>query len=435
MPAGVPQGSQSHARGTPEAGTPHLLVETVRGREAFLKLKKAWDAALAEGPDSTFALAHDLVRLWAENFVPSRPPIVVVARRADHLAGGLAFTIERGFVDGIRVQLARGLSNAHSTRGGVLLGREGIVAIDALVEQTMEEPWDVLELLDVPKGGGVLDALARAYEAQGCRVATDRPMESPYIPLPGSWDELEKRLDSRFKQNLRRRRRRLEEHGEVTFEVITGGDALDAALEDAFTIEAGGWKGRDGSAIQSRPELVGFYGGWARLLAREGKLRLCFLSVGGKRVAFHFALVEGGRYLLPKCGYDETYADTSPGQLLMVEVLKRCIDERIETFEFLGHSMTWKRDWTPLVHPHACLWVFRPTPAGRLAGLVRAEIRPRVAATLKTLEARRHALQANVEKRAAPLIERGKQLRARVESIAGVAAERWKRVGGGREVA
>lgn len=377
--------------------TPHVLVETVRGREAFLKLRREWDAALQAGPDPTPALAHDFVRLWLENFAASRPPVFAIARREGRIAGALGFTLDAGFVDGVPVRLARGLSNAHSTRGGLVLGPDGVGAIGALVDRALQEPWDVLELRDVPREGGGLDALSQALRAGGCWVSLDRPMESPYVTLPASWEELEKRLDARFRQNLRRRRRRLEEHGAVAFEVVQGGDGLDAALEDALTIEAAGWKGSEGSAIRSRPEQVGFYAGWARLLAREKRLRLCFLTVGGRRVAFQLAYVDGRRFLLPKCAYDEAHRECSPGQLLMVEVLKHCISEGIETFEFLGHSMPWKRDWTPLVRPHACVWAYRPTLSGRAAALVRGELRPRVAAAARMLDSRRRAVAERVQ--------------------------------------
>lgn len=373
---------------TATAAAPHFVYETVRGREAFLKLRREWDAALNAGTDPTPALEHDFLRIWLENFAPAIPPTVLVARRQARLSGALPLLFEQTRIQGVPVRLARSPANPHSTRGGLLLGREGLDVVDPLLRRLLDEEWDVLQMRDLPREGGALDAMGRFLAANGCSIHLDGLMDSPYLSIPSSWEELERRLDSKFRQNLRRRRRRLAEHGELTFEVITGGDGLDAALEDAFEIEASGWKGKEGTAIRSRPEQVGFYSAWARLLARTGRLRLCFLSVGGRRVAFHFALVASGHYLLPKCGYDQRYSECSPGQLLMVDVLRRCIDERLETFDFLGHSMTWKRDWTPLVRPHACLWAFRPTPRGRLAHLTRARIRPVAASLFRTLKTR-----------------------------------------------
>src|SRR5690606_22324004 len=157
---------------------------------------------------------------------------------------------------------------------GPLLGKGGIEALPGLVRRICEMDWDVLHLRDVPREGDVLDTLTRCFREHGYAVGFDRPMASPYIPLPASCDELFQRLDRHFRQNLRRRRRRLAEHGELGFEVITGGEEVDAALEDALAIEASGWKGAGGTAIRSRPELVGFYSAWVRLLARDRRLRM-----------------------------------------------------------------------------------------------------------------------------------------------------------------
>ena len=367
---------------------PHLFTELVRGRESFLKLRKEWDATLLAGPDPSPALEHDFLRVWLENFAASQTPLALIARRENRIAGGMGLLLENTTLDGVPVRLAHDWSNSHSTRGGLLLGPDGPSVIEPLVQMALDQPWDVLELRDVPRENHILETLTAAFRNADCVLGFESPMESPYVPIPESWEELEKRLDARFRQNLRRLRRRLEEHGEVQFEIVTGGEELDAALEDAFAIEAVGWKGAEGSAIRAQPELVGFYSAWARQLAHKGRLRLCFLALGGKRIAFHYAFVFGQRYYLPKCAFDESYSECSPGQLLMAEVLKYCIDQKLETFEFLGFSMPWKRDWTPLVRPFSTLMVSRTTRRRRLAHLMRTEVRPQGARILRDIQSR-----------------------------------------------
>jgi len=374
---------------------PHVFTDALSGREAFLKLRREWDAALAAGPDPSPFLDHDFLRLWLETFAASQQPMILTARREQRLAGALGLLVGPARIEGVvPVRLAQAWCNSHSNRGGVLLGAEGVPVIDALVHRLLDEPWDVLSLRDLPRERGILDAISEALRREHCAVGYESPMDSPYVPLPPTWAEFEGRLDAHFRQNLRRRRRRLEEHGTVQLEVLTTTEGLDAALEDAFSIEASGWKGEERSAIRARPELVSFYSSWARRLGQQERLRLCFLKVGERRIAFHFGFVQADRYYLPKCGFDEGFRECSPGQLLISDVLRRCIDEHLQSFEFLGFSMPWKRDWTPLVRPHASVWAYRGTPRGRLARFARLELRPRVAKAWRSIEALRKRVPA-----------------------------------------
>jgi CelD/BcsL family acetyltransferase involved in cellulose biosynthesis len=367
-----------------------FAVELARGREAFLKLRPAWDRALLTGPDPAPALEHDFLRLWLESFAAGAEPVTVVVRRSGLVQAALSLLIDdERALGGVPLRVARAAGNSHATRGGLLLGPEGPSAVGALVDALVGLDWDELVLRDLPREGGSVDLLEVAFARHGLTVVWGSTMQSPFVPLPMERAELERRLDAKFRQNLRRRRRRLESHGTVLLETLRGLEGLDEALEEAFEIESSGWKGQAETSIRSRPETVHFYARWARQLAREGRLRLSFLRSGDERVAFHFAHVTRGRYHLPKCGYRESWATESPGQLLAWEVLGACIDEHLETFEFLGHAMDWKRDWTPFVRPHVTVHVHRPTWRGRWSRLAGHTLRPWAASTLRALGARR----------------------------------------------
>jgi CelD/BcsL family acetyltransferase involved in cellulose biosynthesis len=209
-------------------------------------------------------------------------------------------------------------------------------------------------------------------------VGTWESLQSPYVPLPSDVEALWARLHSKFKANLRRRRKKLEELGEVTVERVEGGKDLEAFLETGYALEAGGWKGQRGTAIVQDPATRGFYSELARCASYRGWLSLYFLKVGGRAVAFQYGLTYGGRYLLLKPGYDEGLKACSPGQLLMEEVLKECCRQGLSEFDFLGPDMVWKRDWTDQVRVHTWLYVFRDNAFGRALCAAKFRWGPRV---------------------------------------------------------
>ncbi|MEA2575657.1 MAG: hypothetical protein QOH93_2955, partial [Chloroflexia bacterium] len=68
---------------------------------------------------------------------------------------------------------------------------------------------------------------------------------------------------------------------------------------------------------------------------------------------------------LLKPGYDESVKECSPGQLLVDEVARQCIQEGLTEFDFLGPDMPWKREWASESRQHTRLYIFRNSAYGR----------------------------------------------------------------------
>jgi CelD/BcsL family acetyltransferase involved in cellulose biosynthesis len=268
-------------------------------------------------------------------------------------------------------------ANDHSCRVEWALGPDAGSAVAAIWAHLRDRVrWDVLLLRDVPRDGPtsvLLEPLARAD-----RHLTGRweSLRTPRVRLGDT--PAEARTSAHFRQNLRRRARRLEALGAVAVLRSDGTGEVDAAVADFLALEASGWKGEGGTAIALDPVLVRFYGRIARDAAARGALAIRALTLDGRPIAIHFGLVHRGSYFLPKTAYDESLASMSPGQLLQREVLAECEARGLALFDFLGPDMPWKRDWEPEHAPHDWLYVYRPTVAGRSLHALRHRVRPAV---------------------------------------------------------
>lgn len=361
--------------------TSGLTVSEVGNRAQFLSLEKEWNGLVRSTGDQLF-YRHELFRIWIDNFAPaSRLRILTARDGAGVLAAALPLLEERTFLYGVPLRQLGSASNPHSCRFD-LLAREPRAASRAFLQYLeADQSWDLLRLRDVPEGGAAWHLLQSARQA-GMPVGSWESMRSPFVPLPQSRTALMERLDSKFKANLRRRRRRLEEKGSVSLERVTGGEQLDARLEEGFALEQEGWKGRRGTAIAQQKATRGFYSELARAAKYGGFLSLYFLRLEGRPVAFHLGLAYGEKYLLLKPAYDETLAECSPGQLLVEEVLADCIARGFSEFDFLGPEMTWKRDWTDRLRPHSFLFAFRDTNLGRALCTAKFRLAARAKETL-----------------------------------------------------
>lgn len=342
----------------------HVVTE-VTDRAAFIALEDEWNTLVRQTDDQIF-YRHEFIRVWLDNFAPSAELKVLTLRDGEgRLEAVLPLVLTRTRLYGVPVRELHSASNLHSCRFD-LIAQDAEKAAAAFFAHLSDDPsWDVLRLVDVPEGGKAYRLLARAQRA-GFPTGSWTSLNSPYVPLPDTVEALQQQVDSKFRANVRRRRRKLEQKGAVTFERVEGGAQVAYHLEEGFRLEASGWKGRGGTAIAQDEATRGFYSELARTASHLGSLCLYFMRLDGRAVGFHYALEYGGRYLLLKPAYDEQFKECSPGQLLMDEVLKECVQRKLPEFDFLGPDMPWKRDWTQHVRPHAWLYVFRNNAFGRV---------------------------------------------------------------------
>ena len=137
-------------------------------------------------------------------------------------------------------------------------------------------------------------------------------------------------LSSKKIKELRRQRRRLEANGKLAFRTATTPGDVRVATEHFLSLEAAGWKGRRGTSLLADPALTTFTRTMSRLLAREGKCRVCTLELNGKPVAAGVVLESGGYAYLWKIAYDESLAIHSPGVQFVLDISRLLIaDEQI----------------------------------------------------------------------------------------------------------
>nr|WP_239029023.1 GNAT family N-acetyltransferase [Pseudonocardia acidicola] len=199
------------------------------------------------------------------------------------------------------------------------------------------------------------DELTRAYARRGVVVRRDT---NPYpaIRLDETWLEPEGRFNSGRRSDLRRARRRAEALGTVTVDLTAPGlDQVDALLADAVAVEAAGWKSRAGTALAADHRQREFFRHWTALAAQDGSLRMAFLRLDGRPVAMQLAAEAANRLWLLKIGYDEEVARCSPGNLLMLEVVRAAAQRGLSHVEFLGRSEAWTALWT--TQTRACVGI------------------------------------------------------------------------------
>lgn len=225
---------------------------------------------------------------------------------------------------------------------------------------------DALYLPRIPADSAVVRALRSAYAGGLVRVAkTDG---YPVLELDAAWQAPERCLSPGRRSDFRRARRRAECSGQVTLEILAPGEQeLPGLLDEAWRVEAAGWKGQRGSALSCDRSRGAFFRRFAASACRKGFLRLAFMRIGGQAVAMQFAAECDSRLWLLKIGYDERYAFCSPGQQLMLYVAGEAARRGLQAIEFLGEEERWTRVWTRKARPCVSIRAYPFTARGVVA--------------------------------------------------------------------
>jgi CelD/BcsL family acetyltransferase involved in cellulose biosynthesis len=262
--------------------------------------------------------------------------------------------------------------NEHSPEFSFLA--ESDDAAVGLTSSLFNESPTSLQLLKVP--AATRDAVVAAAERSSYRVVASVMQRSPYLDLSGSWDDYEGSLSANFRQSMRRKKRRLDDEGDLSIETHDGHENLQAILDEGFAVEPSRWKAKEGTAITSDARTRAFYSAVAEWASERGWLRLVFLRLDGNPIAFRLDLVADGGYYHLKGGYDPAFGRFSPGLVLQHETVRTAFEEGLDRYEFLGADEPYKLMWTSTRRDRFAVRCFAPTPAGRLAWARRAWVAP-----------------------------------------------------------
>ena len=364
----------------PAPSAPPLTVETVGDYEGLLALEPAWNGLVdAAGIGHPF-LSHEWIRTWWECFGAGKQLHVLVVKAGSEPIAIAPFMRCQGRIGGLNVRRLQLIANVQTPRSDVIVGQRAPEAYQALWDclAAQRALWDALVLPQIPADAATLDTLRELARRDGFLTGTwRRPSDqSPWVRLTGNWDDYFAGLARKHRSNLRNRLKRLEQTGPLEVRSVSAGAEIGPALDQGFTLEAAAWKGRRGTAIRCSSEVRLFYTRLAAWAAQRGWLRLQFLTVGDRPIAFAYMFCFKKTLFLLKPGYDPAFSALSPSNVLLSKVLREAFAEGLAAFDFLGEDDCWKLDWTSEVKPHSWLFVFPDTPRSRLLHFVKFRLLP-----------------------------------------------------------
>lgn len=172
-------------------------------------------------------------------------------------------------------------------------------------------------------------AMISALARKGLAWGFSGHFERATLVRGGTFDEhMQRHVSAKRRKDLARNRRRLEGLGTVGHEIHRSGEGLDRAVAAFLAIEAGGWKGKRGTALACRETTrkfaeTAFTGDESNSICRAD-----VLTLNENPIAVSIITFAGQTGFAVKCAYDEAYRHCSTGLLLEVEVIRRFLSGR-----------------------------------------------------------------------------------------------------------
>lgn len=174
------------------------------------------------------------------------------------------------------------------------------------------------------------------------------------------------------RQSLRRKARRLSEKGEVRFQSLESPEEITPWITKAMELEKQSWKGKEGVGAFKRATHRAFYHLLMESLAGRRRLRLSILTLDGQLAAYEIGILGTDHYCMHGTAYDPSLGSFSPGRLLMLHVLEKCLGEKRKIYDFLQNEQEFKRQMS--TH-ESSFWDWIVLPRTLRGGILLALIR------------------------------------------------------------
>jgi hypothetical protein len=253
-------------------------------------------------------------------------------------------------------------SNTWVDRSHLLLASLSPAIVDAMLdhlERTRIE-FDLIELVPLEESCPQTTLLLECFRRRRWPLGTEEHLQSPFLQLPSSWDELQQNLSSSFRQTLRRKVRKVEAMKNVTMRVIRDSSCLEPIV--AVSLET--WQQDEGTSMASSEQILAFYRPIIEAAALAGTLECAVMEVDGEPAAFEFNLAHRRTLHNFKLGFKKKFSELSTGIVLKAHLLKEVLDrplqKRLTEYDFMGTAEPYKLNWTKSVRGHNRYYAFRP---------------------------------------------------------------------------
>lgn len=354
-------------------------IRIVQDISEFQKLEAEWNILTENYKHHVPFLCFDWFKIWLKHFLNENKLFILLVYMEDHLSAIAPFIIKnekfKGIINAKKIEF---IGNVHSPVRNFIFGdlNNGARKTDLtnifnyLKSKFMK--WDIIELESMPEEDSTFAITNLVVSEVGFKKRQYSCYGDWYLDeINYSGDEYIKRLPKNTRLELKRRKKRLEEVGQLEFHIGKEKDKLDYYINLYHEVRSKSWKHPEADVLFQRD--------FRELGTEKGWLRFGFLFLNSSAIAAQLRILSNNVAYFMDTVHDPNYNQFGPGSILRAEFTKYLIDaDNVNEIDNLKGDEPYKKDWTPKRRERRGITIFNNTLKGQILAFLMTKLLPMV---------------------------------------------------------
>ncbi len=320
--------------------------------DEFRQAQAQWDELVAATRGATPFLTHPWLTAFWNHFGAGHGFSSLVVREEGRWLAAAPMALRRVRFAGRRLVVAEIAGTGPvPTRGMGLADRVDLLVRDdapqaraalcAAVARLLQRA-DVIDLKALDAASPTVPALIEVAP-RSARIL--RHSLSPCLPLGFEWADYLASRSQKFRKNLKRCARKLEELGPTAAARLGPGDDARLWMDEVLEVDAASWKARRGTNLFRDPALRAFFTDLVPRLHERGLIDLHVLRVAGRALAYELGFDFKNRIVAYNAAFDREHVEASPGTLVTAAVVRAACERARDEYDMGRGRDEYKVRW------------------------------------------------------------------------------------------
>ena len=226
---------------------------------------------------------------------------------------------------------------------------------------------DVLSLNRLKKGSPTALGVKKAAMELGLTSIEVDGLLCPFLKVEGPFDDYFRgRLSRKHRNEVTRKMNKLSSLGDQRFVLITKTHELSKVFEEVLELDKRAWKGQLEISIFADEIKKHFFRGLVETMVSQNRAFFHLFYLDDRLLNYELAFTTHAKVYLYATAYDPQFRKYSPGLLARVDQIKYSFEAGMDVVEFGRCGYEHKKQWTNTAAQNVNLYVFSPSPRGRL---------------------------------------------------------------------